>query len=346
MDLKDKVIVYREGDYAYVRFLGMNPYAVEAFLRKKENKSLNDHSLGAVSYKGWIISSSSILPVIQLLKERGFDIHFPELDEKVTGEKPAPKKKVAIKKKEPISGNSSEEIREARKYIRAVLLEKEFNGRPNFERLTDDDVRAVFDLYDAVFFDHQIKKMANEKNASIDFEVTKSEKATTAGRCRRKGCEYILSFPNGLYQQLFSSSSTRGRALDLAGWTCSDRLECLMIIFEHEVVHLLMMLWGYDGKVKSGAGKKIYSSHGALYQCMVKYYFGHTEYTHSLLNNDPSLGPRVKKETAKVGMRVQYKSRVKNRIVTGTIRKINPSKAKIETDAGIVNIPWGMVRKA
>lgn len=345
MDLEKKVIVYREGDHAYVRFLGMNPQTADKYLNRPENAELNKHTLGGVSYKGWIISSTSILPVIKLLKERGLDIHFPELDDSIKGDKPAPKPKVK-RGAQPKGGNTVEEIKGARNYIRAVLLKNEFHGQPNFEKLTVSNVRTLFDLYDDLFFDHQIKQYSNQSNSSIDFEVTTSEKATTAGRCRRKGCEYILSFPNGLYQQLFTSSTTRGRPLDLAGWTCSDRLECLMIIFEHEVVHLLMMLWGYDGKVKKGAGKKIYASHGTLYQCILKYYFRHTEYTHSLLNNDPSLGPRVRRESARVGMRIKYKSRAKNSIIEGTIRKINPTKAKIETDIGVVDVPWGMVRKA
>lgn len=356
---ENKVLIYREGDYAYVRFLSMDYYSLDRFINRPENKALKEQSRG-ISAKGWMISADTMLPVIKLLAERGFSMNIEGNEGLILGRQTQrtknPSKKKPAKKKistlrEPIKGNTRQEIIEGRAYIRYYLLQDEFQGKSNFTKLKEENVRTLYKLYDKVFFDGQIARKLKEVGSPLDFEVTTSTVATTAGRCGRKKntrtqqCNYIFSFPNGLYQKIFTNEAARKKPLDLAGWTCKDRLECLMIVFEHELIHLLMMVWGYDAKERSGPKKNIYSSHGKLFRCMLTYYFGHTEYKHTLLNNDPSLGPKLEKKNAVVGMQVQFFSSKHKSIITGTIKKINPANAVLDTERGFLNVPWSMIRK-
>lgn len=356
-----QAMILEDESYNLVRLQDMpDPTAMDLWLAKAENARLRRLSQG-ISYKGMIIIKSDTLAVARLLSERGYEVYFPDTGIRLSRERvapsPPPKKKKSTKKasaakkgktlsKAKREGNEPAQIENARANIREELLKKEF-FTPNFKKLTEANVRAVFQAYDRVFFDGQIQDMLRDTKSTLDFKVSNGEKATTAGSCSRRGCTYTLTFPNGLYQQLFATSTAVGRPLDLAGWKCADRLECLMIIFEHEVTHLIMMLWGYDGRVVQGPGKHIYSSHGKLYKCMVNHYFKHSEFSHGLLNNDPSLGEHTGKDALKVGDKVKFKSRKANEVIKGAIIKKNPTRAHVDVGGGkIMNVPYTLLYKA
>jgi len=51
---------------------------------------------------------------------------------------------------------------------------------------------------------------------------------------------------------------------------------------EHEIIHLLFSLWGYDDIELQKKDYALYGPHGRLFNCMLNTYFGHTEYSHNL----------------------------------------------------------------
>jgi hypothetical protein len=179
-------------------------------------------------------------------------------------------------------GYSTKDIERAREYIKKDIVEGLFSqkGGSNFASLCGRDIEYIFNLYDEVFFQSQIKTKIKEiPGTRLAFYA--SERTSGAGGvCSierdRKECIYYLDIAPNIVNTIFKKNRS-GLPL-AAGIGCRDRLECLMLIIEHQIVHLLMILWGY----LDSNGDSIYGSHGGLFQCMAKEYFGHTNVGHDL----------------------------------------------------------------
>ena len=209
-----------------------------------------------------------------------------------------------VKSLNPFEG----QIGEQRQLVYDRLLSRGI--KPNFTDLKNSDLVEVYRTYDEIFFGGQIsQKVASlGANTYLDFDVSPSATAKYGGVCKTRyvpltqgsksiatdlnkgySCHYTLAFPSLLYSKIFTQGETR---LANAGMTCESRLVCLMLTFEHELVHLLMGLYGYSDqyqKSKSAPGSRKlnnFSAHGPLFRCFLNTVFGHTEFKHGLLNGE------------------------------------------------------------
>jgi len=192
---------------------------------------------------------------------------------------------------------------------------------PDFTSFSTSDLQKLFKLYDNLFFGGQIARKLKEENTTLSMKVTHRGGITYGGKCirthRGKKCFYTLKFPTSVFRGLFTGSE---KSLLTGGLLCRDRLECLQITFEHELIHLLMNLWGYRERKKG-----IYSSHGKLFQCMLYAYFGHTEFRHSLFAGEAS--EILRKSDVYVGMKVRVKGAKGG---PGIITSINPKTVGVK----------------
>ena len=189
------------------------------------------------------------------------------------------------------------------------------------------NLRLLFELYDKNFFRRQIQKKLDSTNSTLEFTFSKHTK--TGGTCSRKGCNWKINIPIGLFRNLFQKGE---KNLLTSGIWCDSNLGCLQITFEHELIHLLMQLYQYQDKTpESNQTNDTFTVHGKLFQCMVFLYFGHTEFTHSLLLGEAST--LLKREDIKLGMRVKFKGR-DNEERHGIVVKLNPKSAKVKVDGG------------
>lgn len=199
------------------------------------------------------------------------------------------------------------EANQRRTYIHDTLISR--GMKANFDSLSNNDLERIWNLYDEVFFGGQIHRKLQSVGSTLKFQVTKGKaEAHTAGWCQtsrtptKRTCHFVISIPAGVYFALFRKGE---KGLRVNGCECTDRLHCLQMVMEHEGMHLLMQLYGYQGKVSSGPGKKIYSGHGKLFQCMVKEYFGHTDFRHGMNVGDTE--GFISPENVKIGMLAKYK---------------------------------------
>ncbi len=206
-------------------------------------------------------------------------------------------------------------------------------GRPDLSRL--------FELYDKIFFRGQIQKKLDETNSTVEFKF--SAHTSTAGTCSRKGCKWKINIPIKLFQGLFQKGE---KNLLTNGIWCTSKLDCLQLTFEHELMHLLMQLYGYSVmKPEYDQPNDTFTGHGKLFQCMVFIYFGHTAYKHDLFKGEAST--KIKKEDAQIGMRVKYFSNKDQEEYHGRIIKMNPKKAIVQRDDGREwNIPYTMLEQS
>jgi len=132
------------------------------------------------------------------------------------------------------------------------------------------DIREIFDMYDKLFFDGEIGRKLEQTDSEIKF-VAKTRESGVAGICGREGtCKYYMEVSPQVLGRIVPS-------VVAAGLGCTSRLECVQLIVEHLIIHLIMLLWEFAGKEGP-----IYAEHGELFQCMLRQYFGHLRFDHNL----------------------------------------------------------------
>ena len=217
------------------------------------------------------------------------------------------------------------DIKPIRKVIHDKLVEKVFKDRGggNFTSLEGYDIEAAFDLYDEHVFGGQIRKKLHNEGSILRF-FAKARTSGVGGMCGirtptlkpRIGetgiefseiCEYYINIAPNILIRIIRVHADRLKLI--AGVGCSDRVYCLQLVLEHEIMHLLMILWGYIDKEVIGINAHIYTKHGKLYQCILYAYFGHTEYSHDLglseidiLERSPYRTPTFPKSLVKPGL--------------------------------------------
>ena len=243
--------------------------------------------------------------------------------------------------------------RQIRKLILDTTLNSETYSKPNvIEELTLDHLNKIFTWYDNIFFNNEFTKMVKIKNITLKFGFLRSVQKAGEHCYDSKDNSCKISISKKTLIGLFTKGEKR---LWVNGLNVRDRIEALQVVFEHEMVHMYMVLKGYAGKIKSGKGKMYYSSHGKLFQGLSKLFFLHTDYRHLLTNGDSS--GHLTKERCNVNMEVYFKNDNKkndkkgdkNNKIYGTVIKCNPKKAKlsciIQGIERIYSVPYSMLHK-
>lgn len=185
---------------------------------------------------------------------------------------------------------SVEEIRLARTYIKKNAADVIFaeKGGGNLTRLSGNDVELLFGLYDAIFFQNQIRKKLEEDRIKIGFYAIETKPGSgSIIKANKSSNSYAIEvFPNAFGDIIETYRKETGHGSKFL----TNRLDCLMMVLEHQIIHLLLFLWNfYPGIGRSG---KMYGPHGKLFSCMMHSYFGGTFYVPDL-----SVVARVEDET-------------------------------------------------
>jgi hypothetical protein len=195
-------------------------------------------------------------------------------------------------------------------------LMQELNINHNFITMPDI-LGKVFNLYDKIYFNNELNNIIRKNGVELKFAY--SDKLTkTGGHCSKHKNSYKIT----ISRVVILSTFTNGEKCHVSnGLQCSSRLECLLNIFEHELIHFVIQIT--KGHIKSDP---IYKSHGKFFRALVNAYFGHTETKHSLLHNLDKVG---KREEFNVGDTVTFKSKSGDYVV-GKISKLNPKRAVVD----------------
>lgn len=243
------------------------------------------------------------------------------------------RKTLKIQIKYPVINKLSETmVLKRRKFINDYFAYNLFGkrGKPvyNITSLTPDDIKIMTEVYDIMFFDGQIKEFIEKTNTTLLFSVSNANK--TAGYCKRKGCIRTISLAWNVFKNIFEKDEKEIHQSN--GLRCKNRLECLQLTLEHELVHLLIGMSPFVPKMLD-KNNTIYSSHGKLFKALVFSYFGHTKVVHSLGHD---IRDAIPKEKLRKGLIIKYKD--SNDIKLAKIYDLNPTRAKIQTLQNIIFI--------
>ena len=166
----------------------------------------------------------------------------------------------------------------------------------NFDTiLTQRVLNKIVELYDSKFFYGKLLENLT-KNGCV-LKICFDKRCTrTAGKCSFDRCKNItIKLATKVFQKALKTGSVKINS----GLECSKFLTCLLITFEHELIHgLVFCLCGVykDSKIleREKPSLKLFkgeyqdkSGHGKLFMTIVNNKFGHSKYKHNLFRHKP-----------------------------------------------------------
>lgn len=226
-------------------------------------------------------------------------------------------------------------IEYTRHLIHDSVTATHLGNNPNFE-VPPEILQYLFEMYDNLFFGSKLSTHMKEHKIHLTFSYS-TKMTRIAGYCKIKDQSYEIK----LSQPIMSNTFRNGENMHMSnGLKCYDRLDCLMNVFEHELIHFVIGIINCkDGKSGHIKGDPIYKSHGVYFQQLMKAYFGHTEFTHRLHEDgNKHMG---KRNDFVLGQYVTYKSKDGSKVF-GKIDKLNPKRAVV----GNMSVPYEILMPA
>lgn len=180
--------------------------------------------------------------------------------------------------------------------------------RPNFSRVSRDDVARLIRMYDERFFDGAILPVAEAEGLTFGL----------SSRMTRIAGKMVTQYPQGSRDGhrkfelvlsstlLFQTFEDVDRPVMVTGRKCRDRLEAMQRVAEHEMVHLMEMLVWNDGDCT-----------GKRFQSIARRFFAHTDFQHDLITQQERA---ARKFDIRVGDQVGF--RHDGRTLVGRVNRI------------------------
>jgi hypothetical protein len=159
-----------------------------------------------------------------------------------------------------------------------MLCESPHVRQANFICVGDADVILLFRIYDQVFFGNQLHPLVVAASGAplrlkASGAMTSSGGKTTRFRQRMPDGTMQTWYQIALAARLFMNSFREGgRDVHVCGQLCTDRLDAMMRVMEHELIHLVEMLtFGHS------------SCSGTRFMTLAQRMFGHLHPRHGLV---------------------------------------------------------------
>jgi hypothetical protein len=192
---------------------------------------------------------------------------------------------------------AAEEIAAKTTAIHGRLLRTSRHVRAgNFQAIHPEDLQALFDDYDSVFFAGEVAKAVGK--TPLHFRLSR-RLTSAAGKTTQRKARKVLGSPVIDYEisisttLLFQTFHDVDRLVTATGVLCHDRLQALQRIFEHELLHLVEMLVWNDSNCAA-----------SRFQTIANRLFGHRAHTHQLITQRERA---IKKFGLRVGDRVTFR---------------------------------------
>lgn len=179
----------------------------------------------------------------------------------------------------------------------SVLKQSRAIGTGNFARIHETDLEMLFECYDDRFFEGAIKRHLKQIGQPLRFRL--SGKMTRAGgKTTREEMWNGKKLLNRKYEiaisttLLFQTFKDNQQSVLVTGMRCTDRLQALQRIMEHEIIHLVeMMVWYHSDCMRK------------RFKSITQRLFGHLESNHQLTTVDERA---LAEFGIKVGDRVRF----------------------------------------
>ena len=142
---------------------------------------------------------------------------------------------------------------ELRQHVRQTTLDASRHiRRGDFTAFSAEDLQQLFSVYDALYFRKLCGQLIRQNGSRLSFRVssrmtTSGGKTTVVSRSPHwQPAQGANDFEIAVSSTLLFQSNFHGeQPVFVVGLPCSDRLDALLRIFEHEIVHLIeFLVWG------------------------------------------------------------------------------------------------------
>ena len=171
-----------------------------------------------------------------------------------------------------------------------VLQRSAYIRQPNYTRIHPDDLHLLFALYDQSFFEDRCKLALDGRKLTFRLSGRMTKAGGTTARYRTASGEVLYEITVAS-SMLFDSFGEQDREISVCGLPCSNRLEALQRIFEHEIVHLIEQLCWQNSNCSAPRFQDIAHRH-----------FLHRAHTHKLITRRE----RAAQWGIRVGSRVTF----------------------------------------
>lgn len=147
--------------------------------------------------------------------------------------------------------------------------------------LNPDLFNVIFNQYDILIFNNKISDTLDQIGKDLRFEVT--QHPSHIGYCSEFDNHFLMQFSGKLLGSAFSHGE---KTHLIGGLICETKLRCLLKVFEHELIHLAMLIFcpnSFEKNYNSDAGEKMDRTvgyHGFLFQELTNHIFNHTDTMH------------------------------------------------------------------
>ena len=146
----------------------------------------------------------------------------------------------------------------------------------NVAGMVPNDLWRLYQGYDHLFFQNTLQSYFSQSKERMNFVFGNGK--TTAGYCKlckEKGLvSHTISISKPVHTSVFIDPSKTVETVD--GLQAKDQLTCLQLTFEHEMIHLLIHIWGPK------ESEERVRSHGDEFKALALNIFGHTGYHHTI----------------------------------------------------------------
>lgn len=235
----------------------------------------------------------------------------------------------SCKKLEKMFNSEYEQIK-IKKIVYNNIFVNVFDSSTKIDNLKSGHIKNIFKIIDKIYFKNNIKNYLKKNNIKLDFKVSK-KLTCTAGICKYiTPTNYQIVLSSTIINNIFRDNT---KVLKINGIKCFNSIECLINLFEHELVHLIIFLLCPElGKGHGG--------HTHTFKNIAHNIFGHTDYVHMLLTGDyDKYENKIKliKQNLKIGNIINIKFK-NGKIMMGYVIKLSNKKVKVILENGNIYI--------
>ncbi|HSG69420.1 MAG TPA: hypothetical protein VLA12_03350 [Planctomycetaceae bacterium] len=165
--------------------------------------------------------------------------------------------------------------------------------KPNFDCFHPRDLELLFDLYDGLFFDNQLRLSLGETLLSFQLSNRMTSRGGKTARYGDRHTGRLLKYEITISSALmYETRFEQGERSLVTGIECLTRLEALQRVFEHELIHLIEMILFQNSSCAQ-----------PQFQSIAFRFFGHTDHRHQMMT------PRQRARTdfgIRAGMMVRF----------------------------------------
>jgi len=147
-----------------------------------------------------------------------------------------------------------------------LIIYNEFSEL-DLDTIRPDDIIDIIKKYDTIWFHNKLSKMMKKRQLKLSVRFEGKPTFNTEGFCFGNYCDYTITLPMNILNHSYPN-------VKVGGIQCKDKLDALLRVIEHELIHLILFIFCDD--------IHIVNHHGKLFQQTVYNLFGHTSIFHEI----------------------------------------------------------------